>query len=81
LTSEKLRDIPLQLMHCISRKEYLNATRLLTSGINASETKLKDIVGLQELKDDLNLKKQVGECSNVRLSETNCTEYNRENEW
>ena len=41
------------------KKDYLSATKMLVSSINNGENALKDVVGLQELKSELHVKKQV----------------------
>lgn len=54
-----MKDVPSQLVNCFSKKDYLSATKMLVSSINTGENALKDVVGLQELKSELQLKKQV----------------------
>lgn len=56
---EQIKEVPSQLVNCFSQKDYLQATRLLTSALNTSENTLKEVVGLQELKSELAVKKQV----------------------
>ncbi|XP_065206951.1 exocyst complex component 4 [Planococcus citri] len=55
---EQITEVPSQLVNCLSQKDYVQATHLLTSAINTSDNKLKDVVGLQELRIELKSKKQ-----------------------
>lgn len=57
--SELMKEVPSQLVNCFSQKDYLQATRLLISATNTSECTLKDVVGLQELRIEFQLKRQV----------------------
>ncbi len=54
-----MTEVPSRLLDCFQRKDYLRATRLLISSINTSENDLKNVVGLQELRVELQSKKQV----------------------
>lgn len=57
--SEQMKEVPSLLVNCFSKKDYLQATRSLMTNINSSETTFKDVVGLQELKLELQVKKEV----------------------
>lgn len=59
---EQIQEVPSQLVNCLSQKDYVQATHLLTSAINTSDSTLKDVVGLSELRIELKSKKQVCTC-------------------
>lgn len=57
--SEQIKEVPYQLNMLEAKNQFLQCTKLLMNTLQISNNDLKNIDGLNELRSELKLKKQV----------------------
>ena len=67
---DQVREVPSQLEIFLSKKQYLNATQLLTTTLSLGDGNLAGIEALREVRTELQTKKQIlyGKLMEVRFA-------------